>query len=138
MSSVTDRPVRSKRPTRQRVSDPWDLHVDRGPDWLFLKLPASAGNESNVADRLWSVLTRHFTYRLVLEMDDLDLLPSQLIGQLIMLQKRVMQRDGALRLCKMSDGCQEALHLCRLDRALPNYASREDAVHGLTQPSAPR
>ena len=138
MSSVTDRPLRTKRPSRQRVSEPRELKVERGPDWLFLKLPASTGNESDVADRLWSVLTRHFTYRLVLEMDDLDVMPSQLIGQLIMLQKRVMQRDGALRLCKMSDECQEALHLCRLDRALPNYATREDAVHGLTQPGAPR
>ena len=120
------------------VVENWEVRIDRGPDWLFLKLPADAEVDPDVADRVWDVLSRHFTYRLVLEMDDLDVLPSRLMGQLIMLQKRVMQHDGALRLCGLTDACQNAIHLCRLDKALPNYASREDAVLGRAAKVTPK
>ena len=120
------------------VTESWDIHVDRGPDWLFLKLPSRADQEPEVADRVWAILSRHFTYRLVLEMEELDALPSHLMGQLIMLQKRVMQHDGALRLCGLSEECQDALHLCRLDTALPSYANREDAVLGRVKKLTPK
>ena len=104
--------------------------VDRGPDWLFVRLHPDKAHLDDVADRLWTLLNKHFIHRLVLEMDEVDFLPSQLIGQLIMLQKRVLQHDGALRLCGLSPSCAEALHLCRLDQALPSFACREDAVRG--------
>ncbi|MEM9352786.1 MAG: STAS domain-containing protein [Planctomycetota bacterium] len=104
--------------------------IDRGPDWLFVRIDASEETIDGLADRLWSLLDQHFIYRLVLEMDEVDFLPSRMMGQLIMLQKRVMQHDGALRLCGVSPGCAEALHICRLDRALPSYRSRVDAVQG--------
>ena len=66
-------------------------------------------------------------------MDEVDILPSQLIGQLVMLQKRVLQHDGALRLCGLTQACEDALHFCRLDQALPHFHSREDAVYGCQQ-----
>ena len=104
--------------------------VDRGPDWLFVRLHPDEAHLDDIADRLWSLLNQHFIHRLVLEMDDVKFLPSQLIGQLVMLQKRVLQHEGALRLCGLTSSCAEALHFCRLDRALPNFDCREDAVHG--------
>jgi anti-anti-sigma factor len=112
------------------VCEDWGVEVDRGPDWLFMRLRPGGSEPKGVADKLWSLADRHFVYRLVLEMEDVDILPSWLMGQLVMLQKRVLQRDGALRLCGLSDECARALHLCRLDSALPNYDSREDAVKG--------
>jgi len=112
------------------VREDWGVEVDRGPDWLFMKLHPGKKEPKGVADKLWSVADRHFVYRLVLEMDDVDMLPSWLMGQLVMLQKRVLQRDGALRLCGLSEECAQALHFCRLDQALPTYDSREDAVKG--------
>jgi len=104
--------------------------VDRGPDWLFVRLRPNLARLDDVADRLWSLLNQQFIHRLVLEMDEVEFLPSQLIGQLVMLQKRALQHDGALRLCGLSPACAEALHFCRLDQALPHFACREDAVHG--------
>jgi anti-anti-sigma factor len=108
----------------------WDVDVDRGPDWLFMRLRPGKQEPEGVADKLWSLADRHFTYRLVLELHELDIIPSRLMGQLVMLQKRVLQRDGALRLCGLSDDCEQALHFCRLDQALPSYDCREDAVMG--------
>ena len=106
------------------------LRVDRGPDWLFVKLKVEEEQIDGLADRLWQLLDQHFIYRLVLEMDEVDFFPSRLMGQLVVLQKRVLQHDGALRLCGVSPCCAEALHLCRLDRAIPSYQSRIEAVQG--------
>jgi anti-anti-sigma factor len=108
----------------------WGVDVDRGPDWLFVRLRPGADEPNDVADQLWKLADRHFVYRLVLEMDELKAIPSRLMGQLVTLQKRVLQRQGALRLCGLSDHCAEAIHFCRLDQALPNYESREDAMLG--------
>jgi anti-anti-sigma regulatory factor len=111
--------------------------VERGPDWLFVRLRPDADHLDNVANRLWSLLDKHFIYRLVLEMDEVEMLPSLLIGQLIMLHKRILYHDGALRLCGLSRPCAEALHFCRLDQALPSFECRADAVRGGT-PMWPR
>ena len=108
----------------------WAAAVDRGPDWLFVKLHPGDVEPRELADQLWSLANRHFTYRIVLEMEEVEFLPSVLMGQLVMLQKRVLQHDGALRLAGLSDSCREALHICRLDHTLPVFADREDAVLG--------
>jgi anti-anti-sigma factor len=114
----------------EAVCDDWGVDVDRGPDWLFVKLNPGKQEPGDMAERLWSLANRHFIYRLVLEMDKVDQIPSRLMGQLITLQKRILQRDGALRLCGLTPECAQALHFCRLDKALPNYECREDAVLG--------
>ncbi len=112
------------------IVEDWGVEIDRGPDWLFLRLRPGKLGPDGVADMLWSLADQHFVYRLVLEMNDVEVLPSRLMGQLVVLQNRVLQRDGALRLCGLSDDCAETLHFCRLDQALPNYDCREDAVKG--------
>jgi anti-anti-sigma factor len=113
--------------------DGLEFNVDRGPNWLFVKLKTRAAPESavpQIADKLWSISSRHFIYRLVLELDDLDQMPSGMMGQLITLQSRLAQCGGALRICGLSPECEETLHNCQLDSALPNHASREAAVMG--------
>ena len=104
--------------------------VERGPDWLFVRLRPDYEHLDGVADRLWELMNQQFVHRLVLEMDEVDFLPSVLMGQLVMLHKRVLQHDGALRLCSLTPQCTEALHLCRLDQALPHFNTRADAVRG--------
>ena len=104
--------------------------VDRGPGWLFVRLHPDHEQMNALADRLWTLMNKHFIHRLVLEMDEVVFLPSQLIGQLVMLQKRVLQHEGSLRLCGLSPSCVDALHVCRLGQAMPNFACREDAVRG--------
>lgn len=106
------------------------MRIERGPDWLIIQLHPTDEPYETIADRLWALLNQHFIYRLVLEMDYVDFLPSQLMGQLVMLHKRILKHGGALRLCGLSDECLEALHICRLDRALPHFANREEAVYG--------
>ena len=107
-----------------------ELEVVRGPDWLFVRLRPEREQMHHLAERLWALLNKHFVYRLVLEMDEVEFLPSVMLGQLVMLQKRILQHGGALRLCGMTPSCREALHFCRLDHTLLNFESRADAVRG--------
>jgi hypothetical protein len=113
--------------------DGLELNVDRGPNWLFVKLrskddPGDAVPQ--IADKLWSISSRHFIYRLVLELEDLEEMPSGMMSQLVLLQSRLAQCGGALRICGLSQECEEAMQSCHLDSALPNHSSREAAVMG--------
>ena len=112
----------------------WRYEVNRGPDWIFVRLrPCDDGgvdSSASLADRLWSVLDQCFTYRLVLELDEVPIMQSYLIGQLVQLAKRISAQGGMLRLCGLSPANQEVIRLCRLDGCLPLYGSRSDAVMG--------
>jgi hypothetical protein len=66
----------------------------------------------------------------VLELEELDLMPTDMIEQLVMLQERLAQCGGALRICGLSTDCAETLRDSQLDAALPNYATRQAAVLG--------
>jgi anti-anti-sigma regulatory factor len=116
--------------------DGLELNVDRGPNWLFVKLRSkeeAVPAVPQIADKLWSISSRHFIYRLVLELEDLEEMPSGMMGQLVLLQSRLAQCGGALRICGLSPECEESLHSCHLNSALPNHASREAAVMGASE-----
>jgi anti-anti-sigma factor len=122
------------------VSSGWEFEVDRGPDWLFVRPRRMPGESSasNFAEQVWSLLEQHFSHRLVLEMNELEQLNSELIGQLVWLHKRIHTHDGLLRLCQLSDEQDEVLRVSRLGGYFPRYQSREDAVMGHALPHRPR
>jgi anti-anti-sigma factor len=111
----------------------WTLEMERGPDWLFIRPlppPDKHGVEVELAEAIWERLQQQFCHRLVLEMDQVPLLRSWLIGQLVLLHKRVTAQQGLMRLCGMSDSNQDVLHMVRLDDRFPQYADRGAAVMG--------
>src|SRR5450755_976805 len=68
--------------------DGLNLMVDRGPNWLFVKLRPRRNwldELPQIADELWSIASRHFIYRLVLELEELKSLPPGLMEQLVLL-----------------------------------------------------
>ncbi len=115
------------------VSSPCcEFEVDRGPNCLLVKIKGleDSADTPPLARNLWSVLEQHLTYRLVLEMDEVDSLDSHLIGQLLALGKRIEDRDGVLRLCGLSERNQQVLETCRLNEHFLAYQDREDAIMG--------
>ena len=109
------------------------ITVDRGPNWLFVKLRPSRNwteHLPQLADELWAIASRHFIYRLVLELEELKSLPTGLLEQLTLLQDRLVECDGALRICGLSAKCAQALCDAGLDAALPNHPTRDAAIHG--------
>jgi anti-anti-sigma regulatory factor len=119
----------------------WELHVERGPNWLLAKVGNPPGRPWVIvplADTLRLLMEKHFTYRLVLELEEIELLTSDLIGQLVLLEKWIHARQGVMRLCGLSPHNREILESCRLDGCFPAYGDRLEAVWGRHRPIQPR
>jgi anti-anti-sigma factor len=119
----------------------WNLSVDRGPDWLIVKIHGvEEGKDSSppLAERIWELLEQHLTHRLVLNLDEIPVLTSHLIGQLIDLYRRIIECDGVMRLCGLSAYNRRVIHTCRLDDRFPSYDDLHEAVHGCVDPRKPR
>lgn len=117
----------------QQLESGWIIETERGPGCLFVALhgpPELQAQESHLADELCDLLDRHFTNRLVLELDDLTVLKSNIIGQLVVINKRLNEIGGMLRLCGLTEACREVLRSVRLDTCLAQYRDREEAVMG--------
>jgi anti-anti-sigma regulatory factor len=112
----------------------WEVDVERGPDWLFVRPHPPQGNyfedTSNLAQQLWELMQQGFQNRLVVELDELVILPSDVIGQLIMLHKRVASAGGVMRICGLSPRCEEVLRINRLSERLYPYRDRVEAIMG--------
>jgi anti-anti-sigma regulatory factor len=118
-----------------------ELTVERGPDWLFVKIGSGDADRLEtppLAERLWSLLQEHLVYRLVLELDLIDVLESHLIGQLVVLHNWISERGGVLRLCGLSKRNHRVLKRCHLDGHFPAYGNRMDAVMCREAVPAPR
>lgn len=116
-----------------------DLEVQRGPDLLVVAIKnfdPTEPDSPSLVDRIWNILEQHFTYRLVLEMDEVPLLDSFLVDQLIDLSWRIEKHGGVLRLCGLSPSNMRVLRACRLDERLPPYRNRQEAIMG--RPKQPR
>ncbi|MCU0878193.1 MAG: STAS domain-containing protein [Pirellulaceae bacterium] len=122
------------------VTPDWSLDIDRGPDWLFVRLrPPRQGDTGEIplAEMIWERLEQEFCHRVVLELDDVTFLRSWLVGQLVLLHKRVASHEGMMRLCGVSRANEDVLRACRLDGRFPAYRNRTDAVMG-HRPPQPR
>ncbi|MBN1395745.1 MAG: STAS domain-containing protein [Pirellulales bacterium] len=121
------------------VATECDFEIQRGPDWLLVRLKNIEPSQTDsppLTERLWALLEQHFTYRLVLELDEVPLLSSALVEQLFLLYHRIKEKDGVMRLCGLSPYNRRVLHACRLDERLHPYRDRQEAVLG--RPRQPR
>ena len=127
--------------TMPMISCDWELSVERGPNWLLVKVGkplASPWEMPPLADTLELLMEEHFTYRLVLELDDVDLLSSELIGELVALDKWIRDRQGVMRLCGLSLRNREILRRRWLGVFFPAYRDRLEAICGRHRPLQPR
>jgi anti-anti-sigma factor len=113
------------------VTERWDLDLQRGPDCLLIKVmdPIEEGADpAELSDRIWSLLEQQFTYRVVIDLAEIDHLGSHMVGQLVHLAQQVAAHGGLMRLCGLSSWDQESLRRCGLNSVLPAYPHREDAI----------
>jgi len=110
-----------------------DLDLDRGPNWLFVRLrnfDPEQPEAFRLAEQIWQLLEKHLVYRVVLELDEIDILRTLLIAQLVMLHRKVCDHDGVVHLSGVSKQNREVLRRCRLDGRLPAFGDRVSAVKG--------
>src|SRR5262245_48503481 len=115
----------------------WTTEIDRGPDWLFVRLlPPHHGDTDEIAlaEMIWQKLEQCFCYRVVLELDEVTFLRSWMVGELVRLHKRVTTHGGMLRLSGLTSASEAVLRICRLDDRFPAYRNRTDAVMGYRPP----
>jgi anti-anti-sigma regulatory factor len=107
---------------------------------LFVRphVAAKQADDGGLADQVWDLLECSSTHRLVLELDEVGLLESGLIGQLLLLKERIESRGGMMRICGLSPANQQVLAKCQLESFLPQYCDRTDAVMGGFRPTQPR
>lgn len=111
----------------------WDLEVERGPGWLLVRVKSPLRDDrlaGTLADQLWTLIEKHLVYRIALDLSEIRLLHSVLLGQLVSLRKRIDQRGGLLRLCGLSRFNRELLRENGLHDRLPAYNDLHEAVLG--------
>ncbi len=119
----------------------WDLAVDRGPDWLFvrpIRLGAAGDEQSSLAHEVWCLLEQTLMHRLVLELDDIPSLDVELVEQLLWLQQRIHGHEGIMRICGLAPANRQLLHKLDTEGQLAVYCDREAAVMCNDRPRLPR
>ena len=109
------------------IAHGWELREERQDAWLCVTLTPQDGEADAtppVAEAVWEAANRHHVQQLVLELYDLQLLHSYLVGQLVLLARRVHAARGALRLVGLSEQNVQVLRACRLESGFAIYADR--------------
>lgn len=109
----------------------WAMTVDRGPDWVFLRLdPAASPPEDDrpLAERLWEVAQTHGAHRVVVEFDHIPSIDSSLIEAITVLSLRVHDAGGLLRVCGLSEAALARLRSSVRADQVPHFESRFEAV----------
>jgi anti-anti-sigma regulatory factor len=88
----------------------------------------------DLAEQVWQLLEQNFTRRVVLELDQIGCLTSDLVGQLVQLQDRILAEAGVIRICGLSSANEAVLSQCGLLSRFFCYNTRPDAVMGYRPP----
>lgn len=110
----------------------WATRVERGPDWLFVRLEAAGDGptlaEPELADALWGMLRANQTHRVVLELDSVESLDDGLIDAIVKLGARVQEEGGLIRVCGLREPNLAKLRACRRAEGIPHFESVPEAV----------
>lgn len=74
--------------------------------------------------------------QLILDLSQTTYIGSSFIELLLRAWKRVRERQGSLTLCGLQPFCAEVMKISRLDRLWPIYATREEALAALANPTS--
>lgn len=123
------------------VAPGWKTELNRGPNWLFIKLFGPDGDRADatgMAETLAMLMRQEAVHRVVLELEDLVTMPAEFIGELVELYRTLGPQGGVLRLAGVSNQHQDLLRSGHVDHLFPQYRNREHAVMGSFRPGKPR
>lgn len=107
----------------------WSINADTERGWLYLRIgsPPDLLAQRTLADALTATATDRGNFRLIVEFAHDVLFSSMLVGELVVLHKRVCLQGGALRLCGVSEFNREVIRLMGLTDRLQCYPDRAAA-----------
>ncbi|MHB0959156.1 MAG: hypothetical protein ACYC6N_01745 [Pirellulaceae bacterium] len=129
--------VREAAVSGRTIKGKQDLEIERGPNWLFVRVHRCRPGDIEVlslAERVTAALDQHFTYRVVLELEESVLPCEQLIEELRLLDQWIQEHHGVLRLC----GLPPRYARSQVTQRFPLYHNRLEAVWGGPSPCHPR
>jgi hypothetical protein len=115
--------------------------VERGPSYLLVKLKNVAGqvsDQASLGEVIWSLLQRHFAYRLILDLEGASRLDEAAVAQLVALAQRILAHDGTIRLCGVSAYNRGVLARLGATSDLPLYADLSGAIFAERRSRLPR
>jgi anti-anti-sigma factor len=89
---------------------------------LTSDLAASVGDEFNAA------AAREEFKKILLDFSAVDFICSDVLAKLVILNKRLRQKGGGLKLCGVCPHIREILHITKLDTILDTTANERDAL----------
>ncbi len=113
----------------------WSLDVEQDAEWLLLSIrppdrefpPACP---KTLAAEVWALLTKRNLKSIVLRMQFVRFLNSELLGQLVVLHKRVHANGGICRLAGLTVENQQVLQIAQLDGRFPQISNAHEAIAG--------
>jgi anti-anti-sigma regulatory factor len=124
-----------------KVIPGWELDVERGPDCLVVKVRKprrSGGSLAPLDEELWAILDQHFTYRVVLELDQMKSLNEEILDQLLSLHDRLEAHGGLMRICGLTPRNRRLLLERQANDRLIPYHDLGEAMMGSAAPRRPR
>jgi hypothetical protein len=108
--------------------------VERGPDWLFVKMAGQAtGAADDLTASVWETIREHGASRVILELDRVETVDEALGGVIGELGTRVRDAGGLIRICGLSQPGLSRLRQVAAAASVPHFGSRSDAVGGRGQ-----
>lgn len=104
------------------------LTVERGPDWLFVRIDGVESRDHRLAETVWGMLRENLMNRIVLEMESVGTFDEQLLSEISTLGSRVRAEGGLIRICGLSDANLSRLEASPAAAHLPHFKCRTDAV----------
>jgi len=126
------KPARSPSTNRSHSNLAQSCEIKRGPNWLLLRwdpelpMTQSAEQAEAWAQELWDICDRHFTYRLVVELNQPDALSPAMDRAFTELHERLARQQGGLRVCGVTKKCRQQLHQAHSELRL--HDSQREAV----------
>lgn len=106
------------------------LTVERGPDWLFVRIEGDDRHGPRLSETVWSMLRENLTNRIVLEMESVASVDEQLLSEISSLGRRIQADGGLIRICGLSDENLSRLQSSPAAAHVPHFTCRSDAVRG--------
>ncbi|MHC4717030.1 MAG: STAS domain-containing protein [Planctomycetota bacterium] len=83
---------------------------------------------SEIGDKLYALVGQSDKPRMVLDFANVAHMSSSALGMLITLHKRVREKDGKLRLCRIRPSIYEVFVITRLNEVFTICAEQDEAV----------
>lgn len=122
-----------RAPRESSAAYKWELHIERGPNWLFIRLPHCPdplGPVGVLAQSIVDALDQHMVNRLVLELGGVECSCERLTAELQRVDAWLQRRDGVLRICGVPTRYIRQLQRTHFTDRFPLYQDREEAVWG--------